>query len=69
MQNDVPFDPRLTVLVESFRRGEAVVDWAFDAIYPDGISLLSSRHWTPLDVAHANVAHRNTSAVARSNSG
>ncbi len=49
----LPTSPRLDALVESLRRGEDVVNWAFDGIYPDAIGQLSPRHWTPLAVAQS----------------
>ena len=47
----VPEDTRLNAMLDLLRAGQPIVDWAFDAIYPDWLSLLSPRHWTPLDVA------------------
>ncbi|MEI8257300.1 MAG: class I SAM-dependent methyltransferase [Deltaproteobacteria bacterium] len=46
-----PSSPRLDAMIESVRRGEDVVNWAFDGIYPDHLGQLSPRHWTPLAVA------------------
>lgn len=47
----LPCSPRLDAIVDAVRRGETVVNWAFDGIYPDAIGQLSARHWTPVDVA------------------
>lgn len=42
--------------VERLRRGEAVDDDAFDALFPERIAALSRQHWTTVEVARRAAA-------------